>query len=131
MLGVCALGACDGKVRVDPDMKIDSGSEANIEHPEYLADTLRWVREGRAVVFQGQNWTPVGATIAAPMVREVGEFEGMKLYTTSEQSPPFDRLLFPTTNGWQVLQPGTAVPGGDSAAAASGSNARPVRTDSL
>lgn len=130
LLTLCALGACDGKVQVDPDMNIATGTEANIEHPTYDTDTLRWVREGRVVEFQGERWVAIGSPIDAPLVKEVGEFEGMKLYTSSEQTPPFDRLLIPTQRGWQILQPAQGGVGADTAANDTGArasgNARPV-----
>jgi hypothetical protein len=109
LLAVLLSAACDDRSRIDPELRIDSGAEANVEPPTYRVDTMAWVREGRVVLLNGQGYHPVGMPIGSPIVKEVGEFEGMKLYATADDEPPYDRLLIPVAGGWQILEPATGA----------------------
>jgi len=117
MLLAVALAGCGNRSRIDPDLTINTGGDTSGPHPVYQLDTMKWVREGRAVVLDGQPYHPVGVPIQGPLVQEVGTFDGVELYIPTGDQPPYTRVLIPVKDGWQVFEPGDVSTLGDTTAA--------------
>jgi hypothetical protein len=84
---------------------LEYGTTADRDIPAHDPDTIPFIQEGRTLHFGGRDWMVVGGTVQDPILRHVGEAEGLPLYAT-----PAERLattLFFHRGGghWQPLQP--------------------------
>ena len=68
-------------------------------------DTIGWIQRGGTLDFGGRTWMLVAEPIVNPILRYVGDADGLALYASPDRDPALQLFFHLGNDRWQMLEP--------------------------
>jgi hypothetical protein len=68
-------------------------------------DTIGWIQRGELLEWGGREWMLVAEPVTNPILRHVGEADGLALYAMPDRDPALQLFFHLGNDRWQMLEP--------------------------